>query len=175
MSAQSSKLPGAMITLAYLAAGLAISVSWAQLRQVLEMQAGLVGGEYIALAMPLAMPLALLFGGAVLWRMSGHLMKRSGVANLSGALCIVIFGAIFLESVSIFSSTISFNLGVNNRLQTDMEQSANYRAVTAANGAAAMAAQRLASDLQNMPENYRTESRKTANAGRYYRSATGAH
>lgn len=59
----SSRLPAAMTLLAYLAAGLALSVSWAQLRQVLQTQGGLPSGQYISIALPLA----ILFGSCVLW------------------------------------------------------------------------------------------------------------
>ena len=80
MSAVNSRLPVAMTALAYMAAGLALSVSWAQLRQVLQMQGGLPSGAYISIALPAA----ILFGSCVLWRMLGHLFNRTAKARSFG-------------------------------------------------------------------------------------------
>jgi len=155
----SSKLPGAMVALAYMAAGLALSVSWAQLRQVLEMQGGLPSGAYISVALPLAV----LFGSCVLWRMLGHMFSRAAHARSYGAaLFFVILGAVTNEGVSVFTSAMSLSMGVNNRIQQDVQQSDQYRAANAIGAATAAAAERLANNLDNMPDNYYRRGNQTA-------------
>ena len=159
MSAVHSRLPAAMTGLAYLAAGLALSVSWAQLRQVLQMQGGLPSGEYISRALPLA----ILFGSCVLWRMLGHLFNRNAQARSFGAAMVfVLIGAVCNEGISVFTSAMSLSMGVNNRVQQDVQSSDSYQTAQAINGASAVAAQRLASNLQSMPANYLTMGNETA-------------
>ncbi len=156
-----SRLPAAMTLLAYLAAGLALSVSWAQLRQVLKMQGGLPSGEYISFALPLA----ILFGSCVLWRMLGHLFNRAARARSFGAaLAFVLVGAVCNEGVSVFTSAMSLSLGVHHRIQQDIEQTAQHQAAQQANtaAAAAAAAARLADNLASMPERYYKRGNETA-------------
>ena len=155
----SSKLPAAMVCLAYMAAGLALSVSWAQLRQVLQMQGGLPSGQYISIALPLA----ILFGSCVLWRMLGHLFNRAARARSFGAAMVfVMIGAVCNEGVSVFTSAMSLSLGVNHRIQQDIEQTAQHQAAQQANSAAAAAAARLADNLANMPDRYYKRGNETA-------------
>ncbi len=154
-----SRLPAAMTLLAYLAAGLALSVSWAQLRQVLKMQGGLPSGEYISFALPLA----ILFGSCVLWRMLGHLFNRAARARSFGAaLAFVLVGAVCNEGVSVFTSAMSLSMGVHHRIQQDIEQTAQHQAAQQANTAAAAAAARLADNLASMPERYYKRGNETA-------------
>ena len=159
MSTINSKLPAAMVCLAYMAAGLALSVSWAQLRQVLQMQGGLPSGEYISMALPLA----ILFGGCVLWRMLGHLFNRQAKAKtFSVALAFVFVGAICNEGVSILTSAMSLTMGVNNRVQQDIQNSNEYQTGQALTAATATAATRLADNINSMPENYYSKGNETA-------------
>lgn len=155
----SSKLPAAMTLLAYLAAGLALSVSWAQLRQVLQMQGGLPSGEYISIALPLA----ILFGSCVLWRMLGHLFNRAARARSFGAAMVfVMIGAVCNEGVSVFTSAMSLSMGVNHRIAQDVQQSDQGRAAAAVSSATTLAAERLANNIANMPERYYTKGNQTA-------------
>jgi hypothetical protein len=154
-----SRLPAAMTLLAYLAAGLALSVSWAQLRQVLQMQGGLPSGQYISIALPLA----ILFGSCVLWRMLGHLFNRAARARSFGAaLVFVLVGAVCNEGVSVFTSAMSLSMGVNHRVQQDIEQSQQGRAAAAVSSATTLAAERLANNLASMPERYYKRGNETA-------------
>jgi len=159
MSAVNSRLPVVMTALAYMAAGLALSVSWAQLRQVLEMQGGLPSGAYISIALPAA----ILFGSCVLWRMLGHLWNRNAKARTFGAaVAFVTISAVCNEGVSVFTSAMSLSMGVNHRVQQDVQRSEQYQTATAISGATTAAVQRLAENLQNMPERYFTKSSETA-------------
>ena len=159
MKSVQSKLPKAMAALAYMAAGLALSVSWAQLRQVLEMQGSLPSGEYIAVALPAA----ILFGACVLWRMAGHLFSRSAQNRSFGpAVAFVLFGAVFNEGVSIATSAMSLTMGVNEQISQDVQATDQYKATQATNQAAAMAAQRIGENIQNMPANYYTKGNESA-------------
>jgi len=159
MSAIDSRLPVFMTALAYMAAGLALSVSWAQLRQVLQMQGGLPSGAYISIALPAA----ILFGSCVLWRMLGHLFNRTAKARSFGiALVFVLIGAVCNEGVSVFTSAMSLSMGVNHRVQEDVQRSQQYQTATAISGATTAAAQRLAENLKNMPERYFTKGNETA-------------
>jgi hypothetical protein len=154
-----SRLPAAMTLLAYLAAGLALSVSWAQLRQVLQMQGGLPSGQYISFALPLA----ILFGSCVLWRMLGHLFNRAAKARSFGAaLVFVLVGAICNEGVSVFTSAMSLSMGVNHRIAQDVQQSDQGRAAAAVSSATTLAAERLANNIANMPERYYKRGNETA-------------
>ena len=155
----SSKLPGAMVCLAYAAAGLALSVSWAQLRQVLQMQGGLPSGQYISIALPLA----ILFGSCVLWRMLGHLFNRAARARSFGAaLVFVLVGAVCNEGVSVFTSAMSLSMGVNHRIAQDVQQSDQGRAAAAVSSATTLAAERLAANIASMPERYYKRGNETA-------------
>ena len=155
----SSKLPAPMICLAYMAAGLALSVSWAQLRQVLQMQGGLPSGQYISIALPLA----ILFGSCVLWRMLGHLFNRAARARSFGAaMLFVMVGAVCNEGVSVFTSAMSLSMGVNHRIAQDEQQSDQGRAAAAVSSATTLAAERLANNLANMPERYYQRGNETA-------------
>lgn len=159
MSAVTSRLPVAMTGLAYMAAGLALSVSWAQLRQVLQMQGGLPSGEYISIALPLA----ILFGSCVLWRMLGHLFNRAAKAKSFGiAMAFVLIGAVCNEGVSIFTSAMSLSMGVNHRVQQDIQNSQQYQTAGAISAAATAAAERLANNLQSMPDRYYKRGNQTA-------------
>ncbi len=159
MSVITSRLPVAMTGLAYMAAGLALSVSWAQLRQVLEMQGGLPSGDYISIALPLA----ILFGSCVLWRMLGHLFNRAAKAKTFGAAMVfVLVGAVANEGVSIFTSAMSLSMGVNHRVQQDIQSSQQYQTAGVMGAATTAAAERLASNLQNMPDRYFTKGNETA-------------
>ena len=159
MSSVNSRLPVVMTGLAYLAAGLALSVSWAQLRQVLQMQGGLPSGDYISMALPAA----ILFGSCVLWRMLGHLFNRAAKARSFGiAMMFVLVGAVCNEGVSIFTSAMSLSMGVNNRVQQDVEQSDQYQTAAAISGATTLAAKRLAENLATMPDRYYKRGNQTA-------------
>lgn len=159
MSALNSRLPGPMIALAYLAGGLALSVSYAQLRQVLQMQGGLPSGEYIGAVLPAA----ILFGGCVLWRMLGHLGNRQARAKTFGfAIAFVFFGAVFNESISVFTSAMSLTMGINSKVAQDIKTSDQYQAGQALTGATSTAAQRLADNLNSMPSNYFSKGNETA-------------
>lgn len=159
MSTVNSRLPAAMTALAYMAAGLALSVSWAQLRQVLELQSGLPSGQYISIALPLAV----LFGSCVLWRLLGHLFNRAAKAKSFGAaMLFVLIGAVCNEGISIFTSAMSLSMGVNHRVQQDIQQSEQFKQSAALGGATTQAAQRLADNIQNMPERYFTKGNETA-------------
>lgn len=159
MSTVTSRLPVAMTALAYMAAGLALSVSWAQLRQVLQMQGGLPSGDYISIALPLA----ILFGSCVLWRMLGHLFNRAAKARTFGsAMAFVLIGAVANEGVSIFTSAMSLSMGVNHRIQQDVQNSQQYQAAGAVAAATTTAAERLANNLQNMPNFYYKRGNETA-------------
>jgi len=159
MSTINSRLPVPMVGLAYLAGGVALSVSWSQLRQVLQMQGRLPAGDYISVALPLA----ILFGGCVLWRMLGHLFNRAARAKTFGpAMVFVLFGALLNEGVSITTSAMSLTLGVNHRLAQDVQNSEQYKASAALTDSTTAAAQRLAQNLQNMPSNYITKGNETA-------------
>ena len=154
-----SRLPAAMTLLAYLAAGLALSVSWAQLRQVLQMQGGLPSGQYISIALPLA----ILFGSCVLWRMLGHLFNRAARARSFGAaLVFVLVGAVCNEGVSVFTSAMSLSMGVNHRIAQDVQQSQAGQAAAAVSSATTLAVERLANNLTSMPERYYTKGNQTA-------------
>ena len=159
MSTVSSRLPVVMTGLAYVAAGLALSVSWAQLRQVLQMQGGLPSGDYISMALPAA----ILFGSCVLWRMLGHLFNRAAKAKSFGvALAFVLVGAVCNEGVSIFTSAMSLSMGVNNRVQQDVQNSEQYKTANAISGATALAATRLAENISSMPDRYYKRGNETA-------------
>ena len=160
MSVQ-SKLPAFITGLAYVAMGLALSVSWAQMQAVLAVQADL-NGEYIKVALPAAV----LFGGTVLWRLSGALYNRTqnGVRSFGFAFALTILGALFTESISIGTSAISLAMNINKQAQADVESRASYQSGERLSEAAAQAAARLQQDLANMPNNYRTESRKSSKA-----------
>lgn len=159
MSAVQSRLPAPMILLAYMAAGIALSVSWAQLRQVLQMQSGLPAGEYISFALPLA----ILFGSCVLWRMLGHLWNRAARAKTFGvAIAFVMLGAVLNEGVSVFTSAMSLTLGANSRIQADIEQSDQYRASQQLTAATTTAAGRLAENINSMPDRYYKRGNQTA-------------
>ena len=160
MSVQ-SKLPAFITSLGYMAAGFALSVSWAQMQSVLAVQADLQG-EYIKVALPAAV----LFGGTVLWRLAGHLYNRSqnGVRSFGFAFALTILGALFTETISIGTSGISLAMNVNRAAQQDIENRASYQSGERLSKAAGEAAARLQQDLANMPENYRTESRKSSQA-----------
>jgi hypothetical protein len=148
-----------MVCLAYAAAGLALSVSWAQLRQVLQMQGGLPSGQYISIALPLA----ILFGSCVLWRMLGHLFNRAARARSFGAaLVFVLVGAVCNEGVSVFTSAMSLSMGVNHRIVQDIEQSQAGQAAAAVSSATTLAAERLANNLASMPERYYKRGNETA-------------
>jgi len=159
MSAINSRLPVPMVCLAYVAAGLALSVSWAQLRQVLQMQGGLPSGEYISMALPLA----ILFGGCVLWRMLGHLFNRAARAKTFGpAMMFVLFGAFLNEGVSIATSATSLTMGVNHRLAQDIQNSDQYKANAALSSSTTLAAERLAENIASMPDRYYKRGNETA-------------
>jgi len=53
-------------------------------------------------------------------------------------------------------------MGVNHRVQQDVQRSEQYQTATATGGATTAAAQRLAENLQNMPERYFTKGNETA-------------
>ena len=160
MSVQ-SRLPAFITALGYVAMGLALSVSWAQMQAVLAVQADL-NGEYIKVALPAA----ILFGGTVLWRLGGHLYNRSqnGVRSFGFAFALTILGALFTESISIGTSAISLAMNINRQAQADVEGNASYQSGEKLSLAAAQAAARLQQDIGNMPSNYRTESRKSTQA-----------
>ena len=156
-----SKLPAFITGLAYVAMGLALSVSWAQMQAVLAVQADLQG-EYIKVALPAAV----LFGGTVLWRLSGALYNRTqnGVRSFGFAFALTILGALFTETISIGTSAISLAMNINRQAQSDIESKASYQSGEKLSQAAAQAAARLQQDIGNMPENFRTESRKSTQA-----------
>ena len=160
MSVQ-SKLPAFITGLAYVAMGLALSVSWAQMQAVLAVQADLQG-EYIKVALPAAV----LFGGTVLWRLSGALYNRTqnGVRSFGFAFALTILGALFTETISIGTSAISLAMNINRQAQSDIESNASYQSGEKLSQAAAQAAARLQQDIGNMPDNFRTESRKSSKA-----------
>ena len=159
MSSVNSRLPVVMTALAYAAAGLALSVSWAQLRQVLQMQSGLPSGEYISVALPLA----ILFGSCVLWRMLGHLFNRAAKSRSFGiAMAFVLIGAVSNEGISIFTSAMSLSMGVNARVQSDVKNSDQYQTASAISGATQLAAQRLSENLAQMPDKYYKRGNETA-------------
>ena len=153
-----SRLPSTVVTLGYAAGGACLFCSYLQMRQMMTLQAGDMGAW-----LGNSLPAALLFGGAVLWRIAGHLWNREAITRgFKASLITIICSAGFIETVSITTSMMSVNLGVNTRLSDDASQSQQGRAVHAANDAASRAAQRLASNIENMPANYITRGNESA-------------
>ena len=156
-----SNLPWFMTALTYAAMGLCLSVSWAQMQVVLKDQAQLTGWF-----IQLALPAAILFGGLVLWRMAGHLYNRTQnrVRTFGFAFGLSLMGALFCETISVSTSTLSLAMNINKMVKQDIESQASYKTADTLSSAATQAAKRLTEDLANTPDNYRTQARQTTEA-----------
>lgn len=141
-------LPPIMTILGYLAAGAALTCSYLQLKGVLQLQAGLPNGGLVTILLPMA----LLFGGAVLARMSAHLWVR----GLIGALFITAPAWVFIELTSIHSSFLSVMLGVEQSRAAETQSLGTIASSNRSQAAISTALDEIATSMENMPDNYHT-------------------
>ena len=152
----SARLPAGMTLAAYMAAGFCLFVSFQQMTQIFSQQGVEVGGA------PL-LPAAILTGGAVCWRLLGHMVARqSSVRTFTAALCFVAGGALYVEAMSISTSTLALSVGLQERIQRDIEATPEHETAAATQAAAGRAVAELASRLESLPANYHTRAGHTA-------------
>lgn len=152
-----SRLPATATGFALFASGCCIWVSALQMHEVFSQQgvAGQAGVRAVLL------PVAILLGNLASWRLIGHMAARQGRARTFGfALGLVVVAAIYTETMSVSTSTMSLVAGQNARLIEDRQTGATYQAATRASDAATVAAERLAANLEAMPSNYITRSQE---------------
>lgn len=154
-TAQPQSLPPTMVMLAYLAAGSALSCSWLMLRQVLDQKAtGLTGGEVIGWLLPSA----ILFGAAVLARMTGHLTVRATGVGLA----LVASAWLYLEGISIYTSYISVNVALETRQASERNSTVTAQASNRSQQAVSQAISELTSAMENMPESWITRRQQAS-------------
>lgn len=153
-----SRLPAPMIIACYVAGGFCLFVSFQQMSQVFSAQGVDVGKA------PL-LPLAILTGGAVCWRLAGNMIARVGkgkARTFTAALIMVICAAGYTEVMSVSTSTIALSIGLQERAQAELQASDQYQQTVATQAAAGRAVAELANRLETMPASYRTMAGRTA-------------
>jgi hypothetical protein len=161
MSSAPSRLPAGAIVAAYFAAGVCLYTSALQMHEVFASHSVAAGSGQRAILLCAA----ILIGGAVSWRLLGHLYSRHASARSFGAaLALVFIACIYTEAMSIATSAMSLTTGVNARLIADANNAPGAQANERVQAAAASAVEQLASDLENMPANYYTRGQRTADS-----------
>lgn len=161
MSSTPSRLPAGAIVAAYFAAGVCLYTSALQMHEVFASHSVTSGSGQRAILLCAA----ILIGGAVSWRLLGHLYSRHAAAKSFGAaLFLVTLACIYTEGMSIATSAMSLTTGVNARLIEDARTSPGSQANERIQNAAATAIEQLAGDLENMPSNYYTRGQQTADS-----------